>query len=213
MSALAPLARFARPGAGAAEAAERCELCAEALPPTHAHLVDLEREGLACACRACALLFADGRAARARYRAVTGRVLVDPAFVLSGEEWSRLQIPVRLAFVSQISARGRWVAVYPGAAGPMRADVADDAWAALRERPLVAALAPDVEALLVYGRRGEAALASFGVSIDRCYALVGLVRRHWRGFGGGSEVWRAVEDFFTELGAAARPLPAAGGAP
>ena len=40
------------------------------------------------------------------------------------------------------------------------------------------------------------------------YGLVGLVRRHWRGFSGGAELWRQVEAFFTDLRARARPLGA-----
>jgi hypothetical protein len=37
------------------------------------------------------------------------------------------------------------------------------------------------------------------VSIDECYNLVGLLRMHWRGISGGSEVWKEIERFFTEL--------------
>jgi hypothetical protein len=44
------------------------------------------------------------------------------------------------------------------------------------------------------------------VPIDRCYALVGLIRSTWRGISGGDAVTEAVERFFGELraGAAAR---------
>jgi hypothetical protein len=39
----------------------------------------------------------------------------------------------------------------------------------------------------------------FLVPVDRCYALVGLIRLHWQGFGGGADVWREVGGFFEEL--------------
>ncbi len=41
--------------AGAGE--ERCEFCATGIPATHGHVADLEKSSLACACRACYLLF------------------------------------------------------------------------------------------------------------------------------------------------------------
>jgi hypothetical protein len=52
-------------------------------------------------------------------------------------------------------------------------------------------------------RRGEPVLL---VPIDACYRLVGLVKRHWRGFDGGSEAWAAIDGYFASLQAEARPL-------
>ena len=37
------------------------------------------------------------------------------------------------------------------------------------------------------------------VPIDDCYELVGLIRSRWRGFGGGEEVWAAIDRFFDDL--------------
>ena len=37
------------------------------------------------------------------------------------------------------------------------------------------------------------------VPIDECYKLVGLIRLHWHGLSGGTEVWREVAQFFAEL--------------
>jgi len=37
---------------------EVCELCGEAIPAEHRHLVDLRARTLLCACRGCFLLFA-----------------------------------------------------------------------------------------------------------------------------------------------------------
>ena len=59
--------------------------------------------------------------------------------------------------------------------------------------------------MLVYGRRSPK-LASFLVPIDRCYRLVGEVRRHWQGINGGDRVWARVDAFFEDLRARARAL-------
>ena len=56
---------------------------------------------------------------------------------------------------------------------------------------------PDVEALLV-NRVGESS-DYFIVPIDECYRLVGLIRTKWKGLGGGTEVWEAINGFFAEL--------------
>ena len=65
---------------------------------------------------------------------------------------------------------------------------------------------PDVEALLVnrvgHPRRTGCAIYSM-VPIDECYKLVGLIRTHWKGFGGGTEVWQEIEKFFADLRAKA----------
>ena len=37
------------------------------------------------------------------------------------------------------------------------------------------------------------------VPIDECYKLVGLIRTHWRGLSGGTEVWREIGAFFATL--------------
>jgi hypothetical protein len=65
--------------------------------------------------------------------------------------------------------------------------------------PVLRELAPDVEALLLYRRRGESEFHSFLVPIDACYELTGRVRRYWKGFDGGEEAWREIETFFSKL--------------
>jgi hypothetical protein len=37
------------------------------------------------------------------------------------------------------------------------------------------------------------------VPIDRCYALVGLIRTHWHGIAGGEEAWDTISVFFSDL--------------
>jgi hypothetical protein len=44
------------------------------------------------------------------------------------------------------------------------------------------------------------------VPVDRCYELVGTLRRLWRGFDGGSEVRQQLDAFFSAVRARARPV-------
>jgi hypothetical protein len=55
----------------------------------------------------------------------------------------------------------------------------------------------DVEALLV-NRVGDGR-EYYIVPIDECYKLVGLIRTHWRGLSGGTEVWREISKFYANL--------------
>jgi len=207
MNALASLEPFVRAWRAVAPTAERCGVCAHAIDDEeHAHLVDLEKRALVCACPTCATLFAQQNAPKPRYRIVPTRVLVDPAFQLGDAQWTALAIPVRLAFLFYNTQLARWMALYPSPGGAAEAEVPTDAFNALAAAtPLVAAVEPDVEALLVYGRR-SARLETFVVPIDACYRLVGEVRRHWQGFHGGDLIWQRIESFFAELRARARAL-------
>jgi hypothetical protein len=82
--------------------------------------------------------------------------------------------------------------------GPTESLLRFEAWTALEEaNPVLATLAPDVESLLVNRSRG--ARRYWLVPIDECYALVGLVRTHWRGLTGGTEVWQQMQRFYDEL--------------
>lgn len=200
---LASLRRLARPR----EPGERCDLCGAPVPDEHAHLLDARTDAIACACRACALLF-PGRGAApvevggARYVPVPARVRALPGPDLSDEQWEALQIPVGLAFFTRSTRQGRLVARYPSPAGPTESQLDLAVWAELEAaNPALRELEPDVEALLV-NRVGTAA-DDLLVPIDRCYELVGLVRQHWRGLSGGPEVWGAVAEFFARLRASA----------
>jgi hypothetical protein len=183
----------------AAAPSERCELCAAPVGPGHGHLVAVETRAIACACRPCWLLFAPQGAAGARYRAVPERVLRLGRAVVSDAQWDGVQVPVGLAFFFRNSRLGRAVALYPSPAGATECALDPATWSELIDgTPELAALEPDVEALLVDRRAGGD--AAFVVPIDTCYALVGLVRRHWKGFDGGEEARRAIDGFFDELG-------------
>jgi hypothetical protein len=98
-----------------------------------------------------------------------------------------------MAFFFHSSAAGRVVAFYPSPVGATESLLNVDAW----DDRVLTELEPDVEALLVNRTRGRR--ECWIVPVDRCYELVGLVRTHWKGFGGGAEVWEALDGFFDRL--------------
>ena len=171
---------------------ERCELCAEPISPEHRHLLDLESRRLLCACRACTILFDRSGAGGGHYRLIPDRV-VALDLELDDQTWQSFGIPVEMAFFFHSSAAGRVVAFYPSPLGATESLLDLDAW----DDRLLTELEPDVEALLVNRTRGRR--ECWIVPVDRCYELVGLVRTHWKGFGGGAEVWEALDGFFDRL--------------
>jgi hypothetical protein len=192
----------------AADAAERCEMCAAEIPAEHGHVADLEAASLVCACRACYLLFTQESAGRGRYRAVPDRYLSDVP--LTPAEWDELQVPVGLAFFFHSSASGKLTAFYPSPAGPTECELDLAAWQRLGDsHRLLAAAAPDVEAVLV--SNGEAGAEVFVVPVDVCYELVGRMRLLWRGFDGGSAARESIAEFLDQVRSRAKPyLPVAG---
>jgi len=179
---------------------EHCDLCGEAIPPEHRHLLDLRNRELMCACRACKILFDRGAAGGGHYRLVPDRRLRLTGFELDDVAWEELRIPVEMAFFFHRSDAGRVVAYYPSPAGPTESLLDLDAWEEIeRANPVLGELEPDVEALLVNRSRG--ARDYFLVPIEDCYALVGLIRMRWRGLTGGSEVWEEIKGFFEGLAA------------
>ena len=78
-----------------------------------------------------------------------------------------------------------------------------ETWRDIEDKnPILKEMESDVEALLV-NRVGHA--RGFGepeyyvLPIDECYKLVGLIRTHWKGLSGGSEVWQEIGKFFDSL--------------
>ena len=190
-------------GAAVEAAVERCEMCATPLAERHGHLVELDRRTIACACRACYLLFTRDGAGGGRYRAVPDRYLHDPDDPLTPAEWEALGIPVAMAFFFTNSDLGRVVAGYPSPGGATECELDLTAWQDLtRTHPLFAAAAPDVEAVFVTD------LAAFLVPIDACYSLVGRIRLLWRGVTGGDEMRQGLDDFVADLRARSRPWTA-----
>lgn len=197
----ATLRRFARPRLPV----ERCELCSAALARQHPHLLELATRQIVCACDACSTLF-DGMQ-RGKYRRVSRRTWVLPDFHIADGQWEDLLIPINMAFFFYSSVHGRMVTLYPSPAGAVESLLPLDAWAGIvRDNPVLNRLEPDIEALLV-NRVGQAHASLpaeyYFAPIDDCYRLVGLIRTHWKGLSGGSEVWTEIAQFFSALKARA----------
>lgn len=190
----------------AVPAGERCEMCAESIAAEHQHVVNIEGRQMLCVCRGCYLLFTDQKATL-RYRAVPDRYLRFPAFALSHGEWDALEIPVGLAFFFENSALGRTVAFYPGPMGATESELPLDQWRTVLDRhPEIDVAVPDVEALMIrVPERGTAGAACLLLPIDACYEFVGRMRLLWRGFDGGQDVHRYLDEFFAAVSARARP--------
>jgi hypothetical protein len=200
------LGRLARRDARAAppQPPEHCELCGEPIEPEHRHLLDLENRQLLCSCRACSILFDRPEAPSTRYRLVPSRRLRLEDFELDEQTWERLRLPVEMAFFFHSSAAGRVTAFYPSPMGATESRLEIDAWSEIEAaNPVLAGMAPDVEALLVERSRGDR--RQWLVPIEDCYRLVAVIRTSWRGFSGGKEVWVEIERFFQELEGRARP--------
>ncbi len=192
-SALASLRRFVRPRPAGHS---HCELCSAELADDHSHLVELASRRLCCACEPCSILFSNR--ATPKYRRVPRRAQYLTNFCLTDVQWEGLGLPINLAFFMHSTPAGRIVALYPSPAGATEALPPPDAWESLMEdNPCLRDLGADVEALLV-NRLGPES-EHYRVGVDVCYALVGLVRTHWRGLSGGSVVWSEIGRFFENL--------------
>lgn len=177
---------------------ERCDLCAESIPPQHRHLLDIATREVLCACRACALLFDQPGSGAGMRRLIPTRYRYLPDFQITDAQWESLGLPVNMAFFSYQTPAERVVALYPSPVGATESLLTLDTWEDLIDRnPILRDMEPDVEALLVNRVRGAGEY--FLVPIDECYKLVGLIRTYWKGFSGGQEVWQQIPLFFAEL--------------
>jgi hypothetical protein len=192
-SPLAALRRFVRPRSAAVE---RCEMCSAELSAEHQHLVEPSSRQMVCACDPCAILFSGQ--AEIKYKRVPRRIRSLPDFRLTDAQWESLAIPIQLAFFFNSTPDGKVLALYPSPAGPTESLLALDSWDEIvRDNPVLRELEPDVEALLVKRVGGQHEY--YLVPIDECYKLVGLIRAHWRGLSGGTEVWREIGQFYAAL--------------
>lgn len=202
-SRLRRLAQSAAEASLATEREERCELCNRPIPSAHRHLLEFSSRELICACRPCSLLFDRGGASNGRYKLVPERRLRLEDFAMSDQAWEELRIPVDIAFFFHSSEAKRVLAYYPGPMGPTESQLELSSWQELeRANPILSEVEADVEALLV--NRVRAARRHWLVPLDECYGLVGLIRTHWRGLTGGTQVWREIDGFFDELDGRAR---------
>lgn len=180
-------------------------MCGAPVADEHQHVVDVESRGLLCTCRPCYLLFTDA-SAKLRYRAVPDRYLSLAPFELGPGQWDALEIPVGLAFFFYNSRQERTVAFYPGPAGATESELPLGAWDEIvAANPALSDLVPDVEALLVRAPdRERSDVECYVVPVDRCYELVGHLRRVWRGFDGGQEAQAYISGLFDEVRERAR---------
>lgn len=218
-AALIPVEKLVRKRRVAASDAERCDLCGVALEPHHDHLLDPARREITCACTPCAILFeprglAFGPARRVRVRHRVERL---GGFRMTEAAWRELGIPIGLAYVCREGTRDAGsgaagtsagagtsdagtaaMAFYPSVAGVVATPIGQAAWDALAaENPVLAELAPDVEALLV--NRMNGASEHYRVSIDECFRLAGVVRRSATHLAPGPEISPEIERFFAAL--------------
>jgi hypothetical protein len=159
-------------------------------------LIEPANRRLVCACDACAILFSDQQ--NGKFRRVPRRIERLADFHLSDLQWESLHLPINLAFFYYSSPAKRVIAMFPSPAGATESLLPLEAWDELAaENPVLSEMEPDVEALLV-NRTGEGR-QYIRVPIDECFKLVGLIRTHWRGLSGGTEVWREITKFFNSL--------------
>jgi hypothetical protein len=166
---------------------------------------ELAQRRIVCSCEACALLFT-GRAG-AKYRRIPWPARLLANFKMTDAEWDALMIPINLAFFFSNSLENRVSAFYPSPAGATESLLPLSAWNQILDgNPHLNSMEPDVEALLVnrVGQvRADVPAEYYIVPIDACYKLVGLIRLHWKGFSGGTEVWQEIGAFFARLRAQA----------
>lgn len=194
MSAIARLREFA----ARRRTEERCGLCGAACEGRHAHLVEAATARVLCACPGCAAVFDHSSGL---FRKVPDRV-VRLDLGMAEADWTELGVPIGLAFLREHPAQGTVQAFYPSPLGSVESAVAPETWEALAVRsPELRSMEAGVEALLI--RRVGGTREAFIAPIDECHALIGLIRREWRGFSGGDGVYPAVEKFFAELRARA----------
>jgi len=159
------------------EAHESCDLCALPIDDRHDHLLELATRRIACACRACALLFPEGHGVR--FRSIRSRALPLRDTALTDDDFLVLQIPVRLFYLCPSRVHDTVFALYPNVAGATEATLPWPAWEALlHAHPTLSQIEPEVEGLLCdhIGGRSRCFIASLDVSRH----LVGLLGRSRR---------------------------------
>jgi hypothetical protein len=196
-SAFAALREFARRRPANVEV---CEMCSREVPAEHPHLLEPGTRKMVCSCDACAILFSSS--SNLKYKRIPREVRFLADFRLSDGQWDDLMIPIEMAFLFHSSPHQRVMAYYPSPAGATESLLSLETWNdVVRENPALQELKADVEALLV-NRIGSARglkAEYYVVPIDQCFKLVGLIRMHWHGLSGGTEVWREVGEFFATL--------------
>jgi Family of unknown function (DUF5947) len=176
-------------------------MCSKELAASHQHLLDPVSRKLICACDACAILF--NTQGQTKYRRVPRRIRFLPDFQITDSQWDGLLMPINMAFFFKSSPLNRVIALYPSPAGATESLLSFDTWDEIElENPVLLEMEPDVEALLINRighSRGFSRPEYYVAPIDECFKLVGLIRSRWHGLSGGTEVWREIGQFFSEL--------------
>jgi hypothetical protein len=180
---------------------EACELCSQELSGEHSHLLEIPTRKLLCSCEGCSLLFSSQ--ASSRYRRVPRQTRKLLNFRMSDNDWDALLIPINMAFFSKSGPTGNVTALYPSPAGATESLLPVEGWTCIvQSNPVLNEMEPEVEALLVNRllySQGQGSAEYFIAPIDECYRLTGLIRMHWRGLSGGTEVWQEINNFFQQL--------------
>jgi hypothetical protein len=178
---------------------QKCEFCGTVMASQHPHVVAINTPGLRsiqCACRACALLFEGDKSSK--WRRVPEDVVRVPSLANDDVWWGRLGLPVGVAFFVRRGEDGDVIARYPGPVGVTESRISKATWeAAMDCHPRVAAISPEVQALLV--NRTGTSREHWIVGVDRCFSLVTRLRERWRGLTGGDEVRSELTRFVSEL--------------
>lgn len=185
----AKLKTFARQ----AGAAEQCSACGCALPPDHDHAFEVATQKISCLCASChSALTRNER----KYRAIPEGVHRVNDVSWATKTWEHLGLPIHIVFIVRRETTYR--AFFPSPAGQVETQLGTHNWADLSARnPDALTLKPDVEALLLSRLSGQSLCLK--VPIDVCFALTGLLRRHWKGMHGGAQVWREISQFLNHL--------------
>jgi uncharacterized protein DUF5947 len=174
---------------------DRCALCGAPAEGRHSHVVESATGGVLCVCLGCAGVFDHSSG---KFRRIPDRVIALSALRMTDAEWASFGVPIGLAFFRRTSAPAKVQAFYPSPLGAVESSVPEEAWDALvRAHPELASMESDVEALLV--RVSGGVREGFIAPLDECHAVIGLIRREWRGFSGGDAVGPALDRFFAEL--------------
>ncbi|MGH7867434.1 MAG: DUF5947 family protein, partial [Candidatus Dormibacteraceae bacterium] len=130
-------------------------------------------------------------------------------FQMTDMQWEALMIPINLAFFYYDGAAGKITSMYPSPAGATESLLSLESWQEIREQnSALQTMESDVEAFLV--NRVSSPPEYYLVPIDECFRLVGLIRMHWKGLSGGTDVWKEIQKFFTGLQSrsiSAKPVP------
>ena len=171
-------------------------MCNAVISSSHPHLLAVATRKLVCSCHPCAVVLS-GNAGK--YKRVPQKVRFLPNFRMIDSQWEALMIPINMAFFFEDSAAAKVIALYPSPAGVVESLLPREKWNDIvADNAVLKEMEPDVEALLVNrlgAARGHEAAAYYLLPIDECFRLVGLIRTHWRGLSGGTEVWRESRSF------------------